>query len=97
MRKAQNLDDILEGYPIKEGKTLYARVTCPCCGKIWFANAAEDAMNVHFEQAYKYGGPGYYACTVICENCNYHVEDCEFVSEEELRESYKNFGKEKED
>lgn len=27
-------------------------------------------------------------------NCNYHIDDCEFVSEEELRESYKNFGKE---
>ena len=94
MREAQNLEDILNGHPIKEGKTLYARVTCPCCGKIWFAKAEEEAFNVHFEQTSKYGGPGYYACTVVCENCNYHVEDCEFVSEEALRESYKNFRKE---
>lgn len=90
MREAQNIEDILNGYPVKEGKTLYARAVCPCCGRRWFANAAEDAFDVHFE----YGDPGYYACTVTCENCNYPVEDCEFVSEEELRESYKNFGKE---
>lgn len=94
MREAQDINDILNGHPIKEGKILYASVTCPCCGRNWFADAAEYAYNVHFEQADKYGGPGYWACTVTCENCSYHVEDCEFVSEEELRESYKNFGKE---
>ena len=49
---------------------------------------------MHFKQADKDGDPGQYVCTVTCENCNYHVDDCEFVSEEELRESYKNFGKE---
>ncbi len=94
MREAQNLNDILNGYPVKEGKTLYARATCPCCGRRWFADAAEYAYNVHFKQVGKNNGPGYYACTVTCENCNYHVDDCEFVSEEKLRESYKNFGKE---
>lgn len=93
MREAQDLNDILNDYPVKEGKILYARVTCPCCGRRWFAYAAEDAYNVHFKQASKNNGPGCYVCTVTCENCNYHVEDCEFVSEEELKESYKNFGK----
>lgn len=94
MREAADINDILKGYPVKEGKTLYARVTCPCCGRRWFADATQDAFNVHFKQADKDGDPGQYVCTVTCENCNYHVDDCEFVSEEELRESYKNFGKE---
>ncbi len=65
MREAQNIEDILNGYPIKEGKTLYAQVTCPCCGRTWFAN------NVHCEPADKHGSPGYYVCTVTCENCNH--------------------------
>lgn len=94
MREAQDIKDILDGYPIKEGKILYARATCPCCGRTWFADAAQDAYNVHFKQVGKNNGPGCYVCTVTCANCNYHVDDCEFVSEEKLRESYKNFWKE---
>ena len=36
MREAQDIEDILNGYPIKEGKILYVRVTCPCCGRRYF-------------------------------------------------------------
>lgn len=93
MREAQDLEDILNGYPVKEGKTLYARATCPCCGRRWFPKADEDAFNVHFKLVGKDNGPGCYVCTVTCENCNCPVDDCEFVSEERLKESYKNFGK----
>ena len=94
MREAADINDILNGYPVKEGKTLYARVTCPCCGRRWFPRADEEAYNVRFKRVGQGHGPGCYVCTVTCENCNCPVDDCEFVSEERLRESYKNFGKE---
>ena len=90
MREAQNIEDILNGYPVKEGKRLYARAGCPCCGRRWFVNAAY-AYNVRKET---WRGKEEYVCTVNCDSCNYAVDSCSFVSEEELRESYKNFGKE---
>lgn len=87
-----DIEKVLQGLPIKYGKTLYAEAKCPCCGREWFARADEEVFSI--APVYGTDGKVTYAGNVTCDNCNYTIEQCDLIDEETVIERCKSYAEE---